>query len=33
MNYFKFLDFHGLLIRKIPNNKIKLLKEKRVYLF
>ena len=32
MNYSRFLDIHGFPIRKTPNNKIKLLQEKRVFL-
>jgi hypothetical protein len=33
MNYFNFLDVHGFPIKQTPNNKIKLLKQKRVFLF
>tara|TARA_X000000950_G_scaffold283608_1_gene384821 strand:- start:2215 stop:3285 length:1071 start_codon:yes stop_codon:yes gene_type:complete len=33
MRYLKYLDIHGFPIKKTPNNKIKLLKQEKIYLF
>ena len=33
MRYLKYLDIHGFPVKKTPNNKIKLLKQEKIYLF
>ena len=33
MSYLKYLDTHGFPIRKTPNNKIRLLKQNKIFLF
>ena len=33
MRYLKYLDIHGFPIRKTPDNKIKLLKQEKIFLF